>query len=580
MSVNFNQGLILVEQCQTYFAKWLQQLLKEPNNQSLISQSEKLAVIVNQLVKQHPLLSLSLLQCPKQSWPWSYRYIFHFALLTSQLANCNQWHEKVTEILIRSSLLTHRKRMIALEKWAKGIPLGEDDKRHFLSPAVLSETDSAKASLLHVLLNMPANSLLLSSKLKQDVGNNAAYSLLMLSSQLALRITPGAKRQACSVLKAIKLLAGILPPSQYQRLNTLLKVTGMSFPASLLDQQKHYLLAKINPHQTARVQIIDNKPAVSLLHPAELNITHFAAPAVVENSCAHLQQLWPTGWQREKYPTINQTYRLVPIHYRLDLPPPALADFHQQLQQNEPDTKVLTRLIESEQHLAKYMCLQAEVRSRLNIKVQQVKQALLVQGFERSFHILSQQALCVRLYQYRFPGFETLQQLTPWHAAIASQLAAMTKLDLLEEEVQAAIYFYHSGVFISPRVKSCYQLTLSDDVVFSPVHLFKNLKLTNVIDNSIKLGEYWRQPSSTLAAFRLTVNHHSHSSTMVMKLSTIIQLSLAMTQQTLRFGQLSDAFYADPKVQATMQQFALTERQFDTVVNDALHIVSPCLPLQ
>src|SRR5690606_26165973 len=142
----------------------------------------------------------------------------------------------------------------------------------------------------------------------------------------------------------------------------------------------------------------------------------------VDDLTLYLSQWWDKTWQEWQHAQSKPPHsRIQPVYFRLDIPPPTLTDVQQQLDLAQPDTNTLTRLISSERSLADYIQHQATLKSRQKLAMTNVKQALLMQGFERTYSILCQQALTIRLEQYRFPCAESLIQFSRLRSAVAGQ---------------------------------------------------------------------------------------------------------------------------------------------------------------
>lgn len=567
---------LLIEQ----FLLFQQGIRKSPSQKN-IEHTPLLANAFLQLAKSEPIIFIALLHTPIKTMPFVYRYIFNSAIVSTILSLRHHLHDSAILQIICSVLTVHAKRHYLIQQWSQNITPETADtttlQQHFQLPITLVDNHP----LWHHCNQINWTVLSDFSQLNRLQQHSMSQQIIIIASQLALLITPGKGRSIYYYAHGLRKLSGALPIQAYAHIEKLLEVSGL-YPAGITVKLSTNEMAKvlsITP-QGLLVKLCQSDGTagqrIELINPQD--IVNYMPTKTVTDLSAYWPQWWDNNWLARHQEISHKSFnRLQPLYFRVDIPPPTLTDLHSQLMLAEPDTQALTQLISSEQSLADYIQLQASQSSRQKMLIRNVKQALLMHGFDRTYSIICQQALTLRLSQLDFPCAQRLLQFSQLRSAIAAQLTHLSPLPLLPEEAQCMTSFASSGLFTHPTLRILPDLRINSQQCCDMTLLFPIKQPELLTEHAIKLAQYWQLNSSQIDAIRFGGRLSSQGqkrSLLTRQMAALLGLSLALAQQSY-FTISSQDEEQQQELQLALQILGINQQQANQALMQAIEHTKP-----
>ncbi|WP_416305692.1 hypothetical protein [Neptunicella sp. SCSIO 80796] len=568
------------------FVLFQQHISNQPLTAKHIEQTTLLAKAFVQLAKSDPVIFISLLHTPLSNMPFVYRYIFNSCIVSTLLCLRHRWHETPTTQLLCATLTLHSHRLKAIQNWSQQGDVDQNVQQALTARPTLPRQLKDKHPLWAECWQISWLSLTQLNDISRLTNRSIALQITTLASQLSLQITPGKKRRTIRFASALSIFARTLPAAACQHIELIIQVTGLYPPGSrvkLHSGETAKVLSTSAKGLLVKIASIDGGATTRIELVQQQDIAASLSNRGVRDLGGYLAQWWDKVWQewhrnRDK----PQHYRIHPIYFRLDIPPPTLTDVQEQLGLPEPDTNTLARLISSERSLADYIQQQASLKSRQKLTMTNVKQALLMQGFERTYSILCQQALTIRLEQQRFPCSEILVQFCSLRSAMAGQLAQLSPLSILPEESVCMASFASAGLFTHPQLRSTPILDINPSPTMDICAIFDIEQDELVLEHAIKLAQFWRLDSMKIDAIRYCgrlVVQGKKRPVLTRQLSALLGLSLILAQR-LYFKQSS------AMTEESLQEYELaiailnlSEHKLGSAIIAAVEQTKPYMPL-
>ncbi|WP_088332220.1 HDOD domain-containing protein [Lacimicrobium sp. SS2-24] len=378
--------------------------------------------------------------------------------------------------------------------------------------------------------------------------------LLLMTVALLTNPSSSASREE-KWLSALRKLARALPTACYDLLTPIISQAGLIPPGSLIrfaDDKTAIILSRTDTSWLIRyydphcqhfdddITLISASPNCKVLAPLKVK------------ELSVINTLWDVHWQAA-FQQQSGAPSLQSSSQPLSKPPAKLLAIQDLLQRQDPDIDKICEHIAAEGFLARQLKTTASHRTRMKLQMEEVKHALLFQGFERTNSVLVQQALLSRLNQFYFPLQQHILQFCILFGHVVEALAERQS-KLTTETVVTLGYFFCSGLFISLPLKRRTSLPRRGTPHYSLETLFVLATDTSSLKHSLTLTRAWQQPTSSVDAIRC---HHQLPDDMRLNTLTKLQasllgLALMMTRQ-IYFG---DSLASDADRQ--YQQQALT----------------------
>ncbi|WP_102796588.1 HDOD domain-containing protein [Bowmanella denitrificans] len=301
--------------------------------------------------------------------------------------------------------------------------------------------------------------------------------------------------------EAIQAVAQKLPPTFLPLMDGLYPFPGGIPPGShieLADQRLAMVLSVSDAGVIVRgVPDSDNGlgQSVEWISYDNVNAIH---PRLCFPDVSVFESCWNSDWQQacEISPTLSAQSKST---YPISQPPAKLLVIQDLLGHPDSDLDNLARHIADEGFLARQLSEDASRRTRLKLRMSEVKHALLFQGLERTRHLLIQQALISRLNQHFFPLQESLLQFTQLVVRIMEALAHQ-HASLDSDEAMTLGYFACAGLFTHPAIKLMVKLPKPA----TPAYALSGLipQSADMQIHALKLAEGWHQQHKLLQALK------------------------------------------------------------------------------
>jgi hypothetical protein len=442
---------------------------------------------------------------------------FRQTLMAMLFSHCHRWHPQSSIGLICAAMT------LDLYRW----PTRGDD---FLRQIKRLDQQIWASSLIPVARLLP---------LRQKAGFYRRFTrlsqpqlLLMLVALLSIdRHKDSSQKQWHQTLR---MLARQLPCSCYNLLEPLLLAVGLVPPGSMLQLQDESIAILLSHTPHARLikrYYSHNKSFSEEVEVIAATEAIRPRPAYGMTSLSLADRLWDKNWLSLHQETEGAA-GWWPQTHPLSKPPAKLLAIQDLLRQDEPDVDMISRHIAAEGFLARQLKYTASQRSRMKLKLEEVKHALLFQGFERTSSILVQQALLNRLNQQYFPLQQHMLQFCILLGHVLEALAGKQS-KLQAESLVTLGYFFCSGLFISAALKRRIRLPARAEEMFSLDQLFSLPTGVSCTRQSLTLTKAWQQEKSCLDAIRC---HHQLPSDSELKgvgktLATTLGLGLMISRQ-------------------------------------------------
>ncbi|GGD67004.1 HDOD domain-containing protein [Lacimicrobium alkaliphilum] len=453
-------------------------------------------------------------------------------LLALLFSHCHRWHPQSSSGLICAAMT------LDVYSW----PLNSDT---FIRQIKRLDQQVWAHSLIPVSRLLP---------LRQKAGFYRRFArlshpqlLLMVVAQVSIAAE---KRPASQQWHhSLRRLTKQIPPGCYGMLEPLLPILGLIPPGSIIQRQDNtkaillsktrdtYLIKGLQPHSRTFNQYTEQIAVAEPVQPCS---------ALQVENLSLLDTLWDKDWQR-LHQEAEASLSAPPARQILSKPPAKLLAIQDLLRQEEPEVDNISAHIAAEGFLARQLKYTASHRSRMNLQMEEVKHALLFQGFERTSSILVQQALLNRLNQQYFPLQQHILQLCVLLGHILEALGERQSR-IQNESLVTLGYFFCAGLFISSALKRRVRLPKRGLELFSLDSLFTLPATSSRAQQSMTLARSWQQDRLSLEAIRC---HHqlpedSELSGMSKTLATLLGLSLMICRQI---------YFADEPEQLVNRQY-------------------------
>lgn len=253
--------------------------------------------------------------------------------------------------------------------------------------------------------------------LRTKTGFYRRFSRLSHSQQLLMAVallSPADQHSPRSVSwpQSLKKMTRQLPTDCYALLEPVIPALGLVMPGTVIKMQNNEMAIILSERPDCRlVKLLDPEQQTFSEHTERLALTEKIRllPAYRLQDMSLPDKLWDQGWQQLHDETAAPD-SAPPSPQPLTRPPAKLLAIQDLLKKEEPDIDMICRHIASEGFLARQLKSTASQLSRMKLQMEEVRHALLFQGFERTSSILVQQALLNRLNQQYFPLQQHLLQ--------------------------------------------------------------------------------------------------------------------------------------------------------------------------
>lgn len=414
---------------------------------------------------------------------------FRQTLLAMIFCHCHRWHPQ-SSIGLMCAAMT-----LDLYSW----PSRSDDFQKHIKRL---EQQIWPASLIPVARLLP---------LRQKAGfykrfSRLSHPQLLLMLVALLSIQDGEKTPQKHWHQILRMLARQLPCNCYNLLEPLLPAVGLMPPGTMIQLQDNDVAILLSHTPNARL--------IKRYHSRSRDFSEYAEvisaseairprPAYRMRSLSQADELWDKNWL-SLHMEAEEAGGWLPQTQPLSKPPAKLLAIQDLLRQDEPDVDMISSHITAEGFLARQLKYTASQRSRMKLQLEEVKHALLFQGFERTSSILVQQALLNRLNQQYFPLQQHILQFCVLLGHVLEALADRQS-KLQTESVVTLGYFFCSGLFISAGLKRRVRLPSRAEEQFSLDKLFALPAGVSCTLQSLRLTRAWQQEKSSMDAIRC---HH------------------------------------------------------------------------
>ncbi|ALS97742.1 HDOD domain-containing protein [Lacimicrobium alkaliphilum] len=370
----------------------------------------------------------------------------------------------------------------------------------------------------------------------------------------------------------LRALARQLPCNCYNLLEPLLLAFGLVPPGAMIQLQDKGIAILLSQTPNARLIKRYHSRSKSFSEEVEvIAITEAIRPRAAYGikSLSLTDRLWDKDWLSSHQDT-EESDGWLPHTQPLSKPPAKLLAIQDLLKQDEPDVDMISNHIATEGFLARQLKYTASQRSRMKLQLEEVKHALLFQGFERTSSILVQQALLNRLNQQYFPLQQHALQFCVLLGHVLEALGDRQS-KLQTESLVTLGYFFCSGLFINAAFKRRVRLPARAEELFSLDQLFSLPASVSCTQQSLTLARAWQQEKSSLDAIRC---HHQLPSESELKgmaktLATMLGVGLMMSRQ-IYFGDQPTQGRNSIYLQQAMQVLQLQPDEMQDVVLQAM----------
>ncbi|MDF2179644.1 hypothetical protein P2G88_15445 [Aliiglaciecola sp. CAU 1673] len=404
--------------------------------------------------------------------------------------------------------------------------------------------------------------------------------LLLTASLLGEQLSLGIRQGHPAFATALKSLLKRLPPKLQPLLEELFPFPGLLPPGAFISLAQSKALVVAISDKAFWVRTIDEaaqscNPQMELI---KVDQRLEMLPAHELPDIEWLDSLWPLGWQEEALPG-----NLLKVNrkdsYPIAQPPGKLLAIQDLLTHKEPDPDVIAEHIASEGFLARQLSEAASRQSRLNLKLKEVKHALLYQGFERTSAIMIQQALLNRLNQHYFPLQENLLQFTELLAQCMECLGKVIGHSA-PQSMRTLGYFACSALFTHQSLKSQIKLPARGSSGFDINQLLYFRDSQNMQSLAVKLATAWQQDKVLVGALRWhnRLPEDMDCSKKQKVSACLLGLGLIMASRAY-WGTESASIQSDEYKRQALAQLYLTDTQLTQLLweaIDATHCFSPC----
>lgn len=211
-----------------------------------------------------------------------------------------------------------------------------------------------------------------------------------------------------------------------------------------------------------------------------------------------------------------------PVQY----PPSSLTAIIDLLENPDVEISELTDSVNSEPHFARVLKQAATLDNRLNIRVTEVKQAVMTYGLERVGDILIQQALLQRLAQRQFPLEQVSKQLCQIVALLAQQIVLHSDTKMSPQRAGLMATFMMAPLFTLPRLKSAHTLPLGTKRFHDINHLLSFEMSQPLSELSIALMRGWHQRAEHQAVMKYSGKMPDEVSRSLRQVYCVLSLAL------------------------------------------------------
>ncbi|WP_414830051.1 HDOD domain-containing protein [Alteromonas sp. H39] len=290
----------------------------------------------------------------------------------------------------------------------------------------------------------------------------------------------------------LRKLSAVLPSSCHHELTALLRIPGENQPGQrvIIQGVPAVILAVRGQHAAivrTREQTHDTTShewvKVEMLMPSARQ------PIPFTRWLAHYEQCQPdkdaasdTGPFRQVYP-INR-------------PPARLLQIIDMLQAESTDIDDLCELIQKEPVFSDFLRLSASSDNRLQLPVQNLKQAVLTYGTARVGDMLTQQAVQTRLNQHTYPLVAQVRHFTVLVSAVAAQLSVHTETRFTSQSAALVATFLTAPLSMLPEMKIVSKLPVNHEK-YHDIQSLMAVKGTENWQTLVSdLAQGWHQPAT------------------------------------------------------------------------------------
>ena len=504
------------------FSQQLHQLYKELAQLLIAYQQQKITTSLIKstfafsdsfilLGREYPDQLIGQLHFNKPSLPYGLNLVFNQLIFTYLLAQRESWNETAQQQLL----------CCVITQFAGNIQLGKKTKEDDDEQAgkTLTKLRKHNTLLLKALKKLSfeiwfeglykaeqrwhPNPLAVLKRCRQQ---SALLSLLSIATCWGFLFTRKTQKSNHSYAITLQRVMQQLPVSEYKKIDTLFEYPGLYPPGAIvklndgqyflvLSLLKDSLIGKYFNTQTANCSQEIEKVAESQIVQVlgAQNLKHLNL----------LDEWWDNNWREFCEQHENSQHRVISHpSFRLDRPPPTLLTIQAHIQNDNFEVNELTQLIAEEPVFANHIKSMATQYSRENLKISDVKHALLMHGLDRANAVLMEHALNVRLNQHYFPLQEALLQYCATLKQVVAIIAEESKAFPSEQAICWA-GFATSGLFTTGTLKSQYSAPDALSSGFKISELYPIEQAEQLPSHAIKLAECWIQERSLIQALRL-----------------------------------------------------------------------------
>lgn len=234
-------------------------------------------------------------------------------------------------------------------------------------------------------------------------------------------------------------------------------------------------------------------------------------------------------------------HSFLPSTYPIQQPPSALLRIIDELQNRDVDIDKLCVEIEKVPTFNSFLMFTASKDNRQQIKVNNIKQAVLTYGLERVGDMLIQFALMERLTQHQFPLLNRVKQFTLVSSALASSFASLTDTKLTPQSAALVMTFLCAPLFTLPGFKVSNALPLNQETTYRISQTFKVNTNTSWLTVSSELAQKWHQSASWRAIIHQCEKSTQDVPRSLQKEQVLMTLSFALATEVYLKGSNIDS---------------------------------------
>ncbi|WP_018983508.1 HDOD domain-containing protein [Salinimonas chungwhensis] len=264
--------------------------------------------------------------------------------------------------------------------------------------------------------------------------------------------------------------------------------------------------------------------------------------------------------------------------YPLSHPPSSLLNIVDLLHEAEIEIDTLVSKLEAEPAFANALKSAASTDNRMQLPVNDVKQAVLTFGLERVGDMLIREALVQRLTQNHFPLSRTCQNILAVSANLSSLIAAECDSSLTPQSASLISSFMVAPLFSLPALKVLPEFIHNDNHLHS-INKLVALKTANpFVDFAAELASNWHLPAQHRAILLQLDRYPADTRASQQKDVAVVMLSLIWTRQWLFCPDNNDAATLEALRQC-LHILSLSDKTASVYREKLSHLLYSALPV-